>query len=178
MLGGVLLPNIGDALPNLRLLTLEDNKFDGHIPASIGISSKIEYIDLALNNISGPIPRSFGKLSKLSYLFLEGNMIEASNDESWEFLHAMGNCSLLQLISLEDNQLQGGIPSSVGNMSVNLRFFALAQNHLSGTIPTSIGNLHGLTYLWLAFNNLTGTVEGRFEKMAHLQYLGIEAVRV
>ena len=178
MLGGVLLPNIGDALPNLRLLTLEDNKFYGHIPASIGNSSKIEYIDLALNNISGPVPRSFGKLSKLSYLFLEGNMIEASNDESWEFLHAMGNCTLLRLVSLWDNQLQGGIPSSIGNMSVNLRFLALAQNHLSGTIPTSIGNLHGLTYLWLAFNNLTGTVEGRFEKMAHLQYLGIEAVRV
>ena len=129
-LGGVLLPNIGDALPNLRLLVLQENKFDGHIPASIGNSSKIEYIGLARNKLSGPVPRSFGKLSKLSSLFLNGNMIEASNDESWEFLHAMGNCSLLQLISLEDNQLQGGIPSSIGNTSVNLQHFYLSRNHL------------------------------------------------
>ena len=102
-------------------------------------------------------------------------MIEASNDESWEFLHAMGNCSLLQLISLEDNQLQGGIPSSIGNTSVNLQYFYLSRNHLSGTVPTSIGNLHGLTHLSLAGNDLAGTIEGRFEKMTNLEDLNLEA---
>lgn len=64
MLGEALPPNIGDA-PNLRQLHLAFNMFEGHITASLGNDSALEWIDL----LSGQVPTSFGKLQHLSYLF-------------------------------------------------------------------------------------------------------------
>lgn len=97
-------PNIGDALPNLQWLVLNHNLFEGYIPASLGNISGLEGLDLENNNFNGEIPSSFGKLRNLYHLNLEENQLEASNShQSWEFFHALTNCSLLQVLSLAAN---------------------------------------------------------------------------
>lgn len=112
--------NIGDALPNLQRLYLEDNMFNGHPPSSLGNSSWLDDIILANNNFSGQVPTSLGKLQKMFSLLLENNKIEANNRETWEFLSVLANCTLLQVLDLNDNQLQGAIPNSIGNLSASL----------------------------------------------------------
>uniref|UniRef100_A0ACD5YMJ1 Uncharacterized protein n=1 Tax=Avena sativa TaxID=4498 RepID=A0ACD5YMJ1_AVESA len=160
MLGKALPSNIGDLLPNLIELTLGANRFDGHIPVSLGNASGLQVIDFWNNSFTGKIPTSLGKLVNLTILNLELNHLEARDRRDWEFLNALRNCASLNALALADNQLEGSIPQSVGNLSPGLQFLSLAGNHLSGQVPQSIGKLSALTSLALSENNLTGTIDG------------------
>ena len=82
-------PNIGELFPNLVQLTLENNSFEGPIPASLGNALGLEMIDLSLNNFSGKIPTSLGKLSNLTILNLQHNQLVAKDNHDWEFLNAL-----------------------------------------------------------------------------------------
>lgn len=149
---------IGDTLPNIQRLYLGMNMFDGQIPDSLGNSSGLEWIDCSRNNFTGPIPSSLGKLSKLSLLNLELNKLGGRGAQSLEFLHALRNCTVLKALTLTQNQLQGIIPNSVGNLSDNLQQLLLGENNLSGIVPPSIGNLRRLTKLGLGDNSFSGTI--------------------
>jgi Leucine-rich repeat (LRR) protein len=106
MLGGSLPSNIGEALPSLQILYLGDNKFEGHVPASLGNASNLEELDLPNNRFDGEIPSSFGKLSGMTSLNLERNNLESKDSAGWEFLDALANCRYLEVISLADNLLE------------------------------------------------------------------------
>lgn len=174
MLVNTLPSNIGDALPNLRYLYFGINMFEGNIPDSIGNFSKIEQLDLSSNNFNGHVPSSLGKLSKMSYLNLEHNKLEANDSESWKFFHALANCTSLNGFSLSNNQLQGVIPNSIGNFSVNLQYVLMSRNKLSGTVPPSIGKFQDLVQLSLDQNNLTGNIEEWIGNFTKLQRLNLE----
>ncbi|TVU29237.1 hypothetical protein EJB05_20795, partial [Eragrostis curvula] len=166
--------NIGNALPNLIFLALGGNKFEGQIPASLGNALGLETIDLSRNNFTGPIPASFGNISGLTLLSLDYNMLEAWDNQGWEFLTALGNCNQLQVLSLAYNRLRGVLPSSVGNLSSNLQYLILTRNSISGIVPPSIGKLSGLIDLVLAGNNFTGKLEGWIGGMKNLEVLHLE----
>jgi Leucine-rich repeat (LRR) protein len=53
MLGKALPLNIGDLLPNLTQLTLDDNMFEGPIPPSLGNAQGLQVLDLSHNNFTG-----------------------------------------------------------------------------------------------------------------------------
>ncbi|TVU29215.1 hypothetical protein EJB05_20773, partial [Eragrostis curvula] len=174
-LGKVLPRNIGDEFPNLQQLGLNGNMFDGNIPASLGNISQLGNLSLDRNNFIGSVPSSLGRLSSLAYLNLEDNNLEARDIQSWEFLHALRNCTLLGTLSLAKNQFEGEIPDSIGNLSPNLQYLVLSANKLSGPVPLSIGNLRSLNKLSLDFNTLTGTIEGWVGKLTNLVDLNLEA---
>lgn len=171
MLGNSLPPNFGYALPNLIVLVMSSNMLEGRIPASLGNISNLEKIELSHNNLTGEIPSSLGNLPKLTDVRLSNNMLEASESQSWEFLHALGNCNFLQTLSLRNNRLQGVIPNSVGNLSINLNTLSLGFNNLSGIVPPSIGNLSGLTKLGLEMNYLRSTIGEWIGNLKNLQSL-------
>lgn len=172
MLSKALPPNIGDALSNLEVLNLGNNMFEGQIPASLGNASGLQTIDLLENKFVGKIP-PLGKLINLTYLGLGRNRLKASDGDGWEFLHALGNCSSLQTFSVGENQLEGHIPNSIGNLSTNLQYLILSGNKLSGIVPPSIGNLQSLTWLALDFNNLTGPIDEWIGKLTNLGRLNL-----
>ena len=58
---------------------------------------------------------------------------------------------------LDDNQLTGEIPSTIGNLT-NLEVLNLRSNQLTGEIPSEIGQLTNLTQLVLIENQLTGDI--------------------
>ncbi|PWS22926.1 hypothetical protein DKP78_15830, partial [Enterococcus faecium] len=128
-------------LPNLVMIFLQNNMFEDNIPASLGNASGIIKVDLSSNVFTGPVPSSFGKFSGLLSLNLDENDLEASDSVSWEFLHAMGNCSSLQVLSLAQNKLTGHIPDSIVNLSKTLQNQVLGGNKLSGIVPDSLGKL-------------------------------------
>lgn len=171
-LSNVLPPNIGNALPNLIDLIMPSNTFGGRIPSSIGNISSLERLDLSSNNFIGEIPSSFGNLLKLNYLFLSDNKLEAKDSQGWEFLNALGNCNYLQKLSMQKNLLQGVIPNSIGNLSINtLQVISLSFNNLSGIIPPSIGNYSGLTKLALNQNYFSGAIGEWIGNLKKLQGL-------
>ncbi|XP_028788165.1 receptor-like protein kinase isoform X2 [Neltuma alba] len=65
--------------------------------------------------------------------------------------------SELLILYLQNNQLSGEIPSSIGNCS-KLQELFLNVNHIQGTLPETLNNLHDIVYLGFANNDLRGTI--------------------
>ena len=70
-------------------------------------------------------------------------------------------------INLNNNQLSGTIPSTIGNLT-NLGTLILSNNQLSGTIPSTIGSLSSLLSLYLNNNLLSGTIPSTMGNLANL----------
>ena len=72
---------------------------------------------------------------------------------------------------LGNNNLNGSIPSSMGNLS-KLKSLSLHDNRLSGSVPSSMGNLSSLTGLSLKGNaGLSGPLPQSFTRLRHLDLL-------
>jgi hypothetical protein len=69
----------------------------------------------------------------------------------------LSNCSMLQWLSLSDNNLTGTIPPSLFNLP-RLGVLQLGNNKLTGVIPPEIKNSVNLFWLDLCLNNLNGTI--------------------
>ena len=61
-------------------------------------------------------------------------------------------------LKLNNNQLSGTIPSSLGNLDYYLSTLLLNDNQLTGTIPTTMGRLKRVSELGWYGNQLTGAV--------------------
>ncbi|KAL5212795.1 hypothetical protein ABZP36_023642 [Zizania latifolia] len=169
-LGKALPSNIGIALPRLQRLAMGRNTFEGQIPASLGNASGLQLIDLPENSFTGQLPADWEKLSGLTRLNFEKNMLEAGDIRTWEFFHALRNCSSLRVLSLAQNRLQGVIPNSIGNLSTTLQQLLLGENNLLGVVPP-MGNLHSLVSLSFGENNLGGSIGDWIGKLQNLQGL-------
>ncbi|VAI63314.1 unnamed protein product [Triticum turgidum subsp. durum] len=104
MLGKTLPSNFGDTFPDLKHLCLDNNDFEGHLPASLGNISRLRLLNLSSNNFIGQVPGSFGNLALLEYLILQRNNF-------WGFIPIeLGDLKQLTHLDLSDNNLQGGVP--------------------------------------------------------------------
>ena len=83
---------------------------------------------------------------------------------------SLGNLSNLIYLFLHDNQLTGSIPPTLGNLS-NLHGLNLYGNQLTGSIPSTLGNLSNLHTLYLFDNQLTGSIPPTLGNLSDLQYL-------
>uniref|UniRef100_A0A0E0MCZ5 Receptor kinase-like protein Xa21 n=1 Tax=Oryza punctata TaxID=4537 RepID=A0A0E0MCZ5_ORYPU len=155
---GELPAGIGSSLPNLRQLTIGINFFHGDIPSSLANASNLGKIDMSENNFTGVVPVSIGKLANLTRLNLEMNQLHAHSKQDWEFMDSLANGTQLQEISIARNQMEGEVPGSLGNFSVQLQYLFLGQNQLSGSFPSGIANFPNLIILGLDYNRFSGSV--------------------
>jgi Leucine-rich repeat (LRR) protein len=144
--------DLGSSLPILKSLELGGNYSQGRIPPTLSNASNLFVIDISANNFTGVVPSSLGKLTQLSILNLELNKLQANSKQDWEFFNNLANCSKLQALSLAFNQLEGQVPSSLGNLSVQLQRLYLGNNQLSGSFPMGIKHLPNLIVLGLEKN--------------------------
>ncbi|KAG0528965.1 hypothetical protein BDA96_05G057500 [Sorghum bicolor] len=172
-LSGELPPGLGTSLPNLQYLAMDTNFFHGHIPSSLANASDLANIDMSSNNFTGAVPSSIGKLRNLYWLNLELNKLKARNSQDWEFLYSLGNCTKLQRLSLSYNQLEGHVPTSLGNLSSELHTLLLGYNQLSGGFPSGVANLRNLIQFGLPGNQFTGKVPEWLETIKSLQLLDL-----
>ncbi|GAU16950.1 hypothetical protein TSUD_37080 [Trifolium subterraneum] len=115
-------------LSDYSISDLSSNLLSGTIPKSIGNCSQLGYLILDSNQLDGVLPESLNDLKELVQLSLNSNNLE-------------GNCSGLTEFYAAINNLEGSIPSSLGEL------------------PGEIGNLKSLQNLDLSWNNLTGSIQ-------------------
>jgi len=95
-------------------------------------------------------------------------MCEANNEQDWEFIDSLTNCSRLQMLSIGGNQFAGKLPSSLANLTSNLQWLRAPSNYISGVIPSEIGNLASLDNLDFDDNILTGAIPESIGKLTQL----------
>ncbi|MFQ6625358.1 hypothetical protein Gotur_006074 [Gossypium turneri] len=134
----------------LEALIISENKLTGNVPSSICSSSSLYLLDLSENSLSGTIPDCLGNLSNLGILDLEMNNFIGKIPNSF------ANNGLRRLL-LNDNQLEGLVPSSLAN-STSLELLNLGNNKLKDRFPRWLASLSSLQVLILRFNRFYGSL--------------------
>ncbi|KAJ6823577.1 pentatricopeptide repeat-containing proteinisoform X1 [Iris pallida] len=172
-LKGSLPQDLGQALPHLKHLYVNSNKMHGSIPISLSNASQLGYIMLQNNNFSGWIPPNLGNLQYLRFLTLYENQLEARESLDWSILTSLINCTILEVLQIQENNIGGLLPKSVANFSTTLRLLTMGDNFIEGSIPPEIGNLVGLTVLSLDTNFLSGHIPASIGLLKNLHILGL-----
>lgn len=126
------------------------------VQCSSETSPRIFSITLSGKNITGSIPVELTKLSGLVELRLDGNSFSGQIPDFRE-------CGNLQYIHLENNQLTGELPSSLGDLP-NLKELYVQNNKLSGQVPKAlfkrsiILNFSGNSGLHIVSNGISHTI--------------------
>ena len=135
-------------LANLEKLYLAVNSFTGPIPAFAGWVN-LEEMNLAANNFRGTIPAALGSLTSLTTLWLGNNDLTGPIPAE---LGNLMNLRFLLLANLDNapsggrNALSGPVPSTFGNLRA-LDTLWLQANRLEGELPASLTNLSLDSYL-------------------------------
>ncbi|XP_066393573.1 probable LRR receptor-like serine/threonine-protein kinase At3g47570 [Miscanthus floridulus] len=172
-LRGHLPSDLGNSLPSIQQLGIGENRFTGALPLSLTNLSRLQLLDLGINNFTGVVPAELGRLQQLKVFALYENMLEANNEEEWEFIGSLANCSRLQQLIFGWNRFAGKLPGPLVNLSTNLHRLTMEHNSISGVIPLDIGNLAGLEMLDFTNNLLTGVIPESLGKLTRLQQLGL-----
>ncbi|XP_054786098.1 probable LRR receptor-like serine/threonine-protein kinase At5g59680 [Prosopis cineraria] len=93
-------------------------------------------VNLTEVGLSGSLSPSIGHLTGLIYLWLPGNNLSGEIPD-------MSKLKELQTLNLENNQLNGPIPSSLGKLP-KLREIYLQKNKLDGKVPPELQNRSGV----------------------------------
>jgi len=153
-------------LPELKVLLMSDNGFNGTIPFSLGNISSLQVLDLSNNNLQGQIPGWIGNMSSLECLDLSGNNFSGRLPPRFD------TSSNLRYVYLSRNKLQGPIAMTFYNSS---EIFALdlSHNNLTGTIPEWIDRLSNLRFLLLSYNNLEGEIPIQLSRLDQLALIDL-----
>lgn len=84
----------------------------------------------------------------------------------------MFNLLILSLVSTDDNEVTGTIPTEIGALD-ELKELYLGENELTGTIPSELGLLDEVKKLYLNDNDLTGTVPLELANLDELKEIDI-----
>ncbi|KAL4018852.1 hypothetical protein IC575_022478 [Cucumis melo] len=189
---GPLPASIGNQMPNLEELYLNNNLFDDSLPPSLCrlkslvildlsynklsgvfqdclLTPNLRILDLSHNNFSGTFAHSHGNyLSNIEKLCLRNNNFEG-------FMPiVLKNSKVLYILDFEKNKFSGNIPRWIGNNLESLEILMLRSNLFNGTIPSSLCNLTYLKILDLANNQLEGIIPSKlsnFHEMTRSKYI-------
>ncbi|KAM7473842.1 hypothetical protein LguiB_021085 [Lonicera macranthoides] len=170
-LTGTLPANIGLTLPNLKAFSFGDNNFHGEIPGSFLNASHLQLLDMAENMLTGQVPANLGFLQNLWRFNIANNLLGTNATDNLIFITSLSNCTNLLSLGLESNNFGGEIPSSIGNLSIQLNLLGLGDNHVSGIIPAAIESLANLYFLEFGNNLLSGPIPSSLGKLRNLQAL-------
>lgn len=151
-------------LSRLEVLDISYNRLSGNI-REYGFDGLVQLKNLSLNfnKLAGSVPTSLAKT--LVNLEVSHNQLSGSIPEGIE------DYQELRLIDLGDNQLNGPLPGSLGNLP-KLETLLLSNNTgLNGSIPESLSRIQTLRRFAANKNRFTGAIPSGITK--HLENLDL-----
>ncbi|CAL5342774.1 unnamed protein product [Camellia sinensis] len=130
-------------------------------------ATKLHRLGLASSKFIGKVPH-LSKLHDLQLLNFHGNDLGIGEADNLSFLYSLTNAINLYTLDLSNNNFEGLLPESIGNLYTNLGKLILSINDIDRIISTEIGNLINLKLLDLLNNNFTGNILadiGKFQKL-------------
>ncbi|KAJ6821175.1 pentatricopeptide repeat-containing protein [Iris pallida] len=174
-LQGSLPQDLGQTLPHLNYLAVNSNEMHGSIPMSLSNASLLDSILLGENYFSGRIPPNLGSLQYLGILILRKNQLKAREPLDWSFLTSLSNCTILERLQIDHNNLGGLLPKSIANISTTIRWLSMENNSIEGSFPPEIGNLVSLTVIDLGSNILSGRIPASIGLLNNLHVLDLDS---
>ncbi|XVE62761.1 hypothetical protein DITRI_Ditri06bG0145400 [Diplodiscus trichospermus] len=158
-------------LPVSRSVDLSSNQFTGPLPR---VSQYLQYLFLSKNLFLGSLYNFLCNSSnELIILDIGSNLLSGQIPDCWE------NWRGLSVLRLENNNLTGKIPRSMGSIygsisewigdkHANLVVLNLRSNNFQGNIPHQICGLQSLHVLDLGYNNILGPIPKCFSNLSVL----------
>ncbi|KAK7825916.1 receptor-like protein eix2 [Quercus suber] len=141
---------LGTSYPNLIILVLRSNHFNGSIPIHLCHLAHLQVLDLALNQILGSIPKCLNNLHTLTQKDSPNATIVHSSIEIFSNLdYEISHIDRMFFMWKGKEQI---------DMLQSLDFLDLSKNQLSGGIPSSLSHIDRLSVLDLSNNNLSGKI--------------------
>ncbi|KAL9249007.1 Leucine-rich repeat receptor protein kinase HPCA1-like protein [Drosera capensis] len=169
-LTGKLPTNIGQ-LGKLQELALVDCGFSGQIPDSIGSLLQLSYLSLNSNGFTGNIPPSIGNLTKLYWLDMSDNQLSGSIPVSNATTLGLDMLVNTKHFHFGQNKFSGTIPPTLFSSQMTLLHVLFDNNQLTGGIPSTVGLVQSLEAVRFNGNSLTGNVPSNISNITSLQVL-------
>lgn len=159
------------ALPNLQVMNIAHNNLTGSIPSSMFSNVSItppslRIVQLGFNAFTDLISPNPVFFSVLQALDLQQNQIHGG------FPTWLTNVSSLLTLDLSGNLFTGKLPAEIGGL-VALQELRLANNSLSADIPTEIQKCSSLRVLDLAGNQFSGDFPAYLGELKTLRTLSL-----
>ncbi|MED6219180.1 hypothetical protein PIB30_033496 [Stylosanthes scabra] len=174
-----------DTFPELQILRLRGNMFNGTVPSNLCQFSKLQVLDLAKNSLRGSIPHCIGNITGMAMLEAKimpnGTLVNATKQWNQEDVKQVikgreldytKNLVLLTNLDLSDNRFDGSIPKELSSLS-GLLGLNLSYNDLSGEIPEMIGDMRSLESVDFSHNKLFGAIPSSMSSLTFLSHLNL-----
>ncbi|XP_062081165.1 receptor-like protein 33 [Humulus lupulus] len=177
-------PHWLDSLPALRVLVLRSNRFYGSIgkPKIKYPFPELRIIDLSHNEFDGALPTKYfvnfkamilnTKNVELKYMgedYYQDSITVTMKGYELELVHIL---TIFVTLDFSYNNFSGEIPVFLGGLNA-LKGLNISHNMLRGTIPSSLGNLTNLEWLDLSANKLSGNIPWQLTDLIWLQILNL-----
>ncbi|CAM0948550.1 unnamed protein product [Alopecurus aequalis] len=162
---------IGGALPNLSYMLLRYNMFSGSVPPELTQLVELQILDLANNRMSGTIPRDLSSLKAMTQLSRIRTDKPLASKDTRLALHSDKG----RLIKIY-NSLQLVIKGQELNYTSGLVYMVvldLSYNGLVGEIPNEIASLVGLVNLNISHNQFSGRIPDKIGLLRALESLDL-----
>ncbi|KAL3830199.1 hypothetical protein ACJIZ3_019001 [Penstemon smallii] len=153
--------------PNVQIINLASNKFDGVLPANLFRNMKAMMVD---ENGTQP------ELDHLNFVFLSRNHVYYQDSVTvtlkGQELELGKILTISTSVDFSNNHFRGVIPNNIGELK-SLYVLNFSHNAISGHIPGSIGKLRKLESLDFSSNNLSGEIPKQIASLAFLSVLNL-----
>ncbi|XP_030967687.1 receptor-like protein 34 [Quercus lobata] len=173
------------SLQNLQVLVLRSNKFQGRIgnPKTKFAFPNLRIIDISNNRFNGPLPKKYFEYLKammnveereVALKYMGNNYYQDSLNImiKGQYIEMKRVLTILTSIDFSNNSFRGEMPKIIGSLK-SLKGLNFSYNNLIGYIPSSFGNLTNLEWLDLSFNKLGGEIPSQLADLTSLEVLNL-----